>query len=85
MECKTEPLPYAGESHLPHDAGGGAGPGGQTAGQAIMGGMGYDVSGGGYHYYGGCEDGRAAQHGWLGYHHHQVNNIKMGFNDVKQN
>ena len=29
---------------------------------------------GGYHYYGGggCEDVRTAQHGWAGYHHHQV-------------
>ena len=29
---------------------------------------------GGYHYNRGegCEDARTAQHGWAGYHHHQV-------------
>ena len=43
VECKTEPLPYTGESHLPHEAGGGAPGAAQGAGQVTMGGMGYDL------------------------------------------
>ena len=67
VECKTEPLPYTGESHLPHD------PVVGTQG-GVPGGMGYPEGIGGYNYYGGggSDEVQSGQHPWMGYHNHQV-------------